>query len=154
MKKVKKCVASDETSVSESVDYGKQIVFTKVTDLNADDYKDFDKEKYKYGMIFYDFEIFAKDFIVTFVDVINLKETVIVNDRKCFLRYYIAHKNEIFCGFNSRMYDSTIFKAILLGMNPKEVNDKLIEVKNDLTEKEIVTLKNGGLLNTIKKELN
>ena len=126
VKKVKKCVVSEETTVGESVDYGKQIVFTKVTDLDPKMYEDFTKEEYKYGMIFYDFEIFAKDFIVTFVDVINLKETVIVNDRKSFLRYYIAHKNEIFCGFNSRMYDSTIFKAILLGMNPKEVNDKLI----------------------------
>lgn len=47
----------------------------------------------------------------------------------------------------------------LLAIEPNKiiqikVNDKLIEVKNDLTEKEITTLKNGGLLNTIKKELN
>ena len=47
----------------------------------------------------------------------------------------------------------------LLAIEPNKnfnikVNGKSIEVRNDLTEKEINTLKNGGLLNTIKKELN
>ena len=54
VKKVKKCVASDETNVCEPIDYGKQIVFTKVTDLDPKLYEDFTKEEYKYGMIFYD----------------------------------------------------------------------------------------------------
>ena len=51
VKKVKKCVASDETNVSKSVDYGKQIVFTKVTDLDPKLYEDFTIEKYKYKLI-------------------------------------------------------------------------------------------------------
>lgn len=46
----------------------------------------------------------------------------------------------------------------LLAIEPEKnicikVNGKTFEVKNDLTEKEIKILKNGGLLNTIKKEL-
>ena len=135
VKKVKKCVASDERSVCEPIDYGKQIVFTKVTDLNADDYKDFDKEKYPHGISFYDFEVFGftdsngvkhSDWCVTFLDVINLKMTTIVNDRKFLIKYYSKMKDTLFVGYNSKNYDVTILKAILLGMDAKDVSNKLI----------------------------
>lgn len=120
----------EEENNVDNNDCGEQIMFTKVTDLDPNKYKDFfTKEKFKYGLLFYDFEIFEKDFIVTFVDVMNYKETVIVNDRKAFLKFYMQHKDEIWCGYNSRSYDSTIAKAIILGMNPKEVSDALIVKK-------------------------
>lgn len=122
VKKVKKCVV-------EKVDESELIKFVRVTELNdkREEYaKYFPKDKYKYGMVFYDFEIFKFATIATFVDVINCKETIIVNDRKAFLKFYMEHRNEIFSGYNSRQYDTTIYKAIILGLNPKEVNDKLI----------------------------
>ena len=127
VKKVKKCVASDETRVSESVDYGKQIVFTKVTDLNADDYKDFfTKERFPRNAIFFDFEVYKYDWCVTFYDVMNYKKTVIVNQRKSLLEFYYKNKSNLFFAFNNRNYDNFIFKGNILGMNPKKINDKIV----------------------------
>ena len=126
VKKVKKCVASDETNVSKSVDYGKQIVFTRVTDLNPKLYEDFTIEKYPYGAIFFDWEVYKYDWCVTFIDVIKNKKTVIVNDRKGLLKFYIQEKGKLYFSYNGRNYDNFIYKAIILGMNPKEVNDKII----------------------------
>lgn len=129
VKKVKKCVASDETSVCEPIDYGKQIVFTKVTDLDPKLYEDFfTKEKFEYGAIFFDWEVLKYDWCVTFYDVMNYKKTVIVNDRKGLIKFYTNYcRNNLLFGFNCRSYDNTIFKAILLGMNPKEVSDKIVQ---------------------------
>ena len=77
-------------------------------------------------MIFYDFEVFVKDWLVVFIDPSKRKETVIVNDRELLTSFYEEHKDDIWAGFNSRHYDQYILKAILLGMNPKMVNDKII----------------------------
>lgn len=112
-----------------SVNEDGKIKFTRVKELNDKrEYwsKKFPKELYSHGMIFYDFEIFTFCTMVTFVDVMRCKEIIIVNDRNSLIRFYNEHKNEIFSGYNSRQYDTTIFKSIILGMNPKEINDKLI----------------------------
>lgn len=77
-------------------------------------------------MIFYDFEVFVKDWLVVFIDPSKRKEKVIVNDRELLTSFYEEHKDDIWAGFNSRHYDQYILKAILLGMNPKMVNDKII----------------------------
>lgn len=77
-------------------------------------------------MIFYDFEVFVKDWLVVFIDPSKRKETVIVNDRELLTSFYEEHKDDIWTGFNSRHYDQYILKAILLGMNPKRVNDMII----------------------------
>ena len=118
------------------VDYGKQIMFTKVTDLDPKLYEDFTIEKYKYKLGFYDFEIFGftdykgvkhSDWCVTFLEPMDNKLTTIVNDRRALLKYYTSHKdNFIYVGYNSRSYDVPIFKAILLGMDAKDVSNKLI----------------------------
>lgn len=126
VKKVKKCVVSEETTVGESVDYGKQIVFTKVTDLDPKLYEDFTIEKYPYDAIFFDWEVYKYDWCVTFIDVVKNKKTVIVNDRKGLLKFYIQEKGKLYFSYNGRNYDNFIYKAIILGMNPKEVNDKII----------------------------
>ena len=80
-------------------------------------------------MIFYDFEVFKYDWLVVLIEPNERRETVIVNDRKKLLGFYEEHKKDIWVGFNSRHYDQYILKAILLGMNPKEVNDKIINEK-------------------------
>lgn len=51
---------------------------------------------------------------------------VIVNDSEALTKYYEKNKDAIFIGYNNIRYDQFIFKSILLGMNPKEVNDFII----------------------------
>lgn len=77
-------------------------------------------------MIFYDFEVFKYDWMVVLIDVINEKTTSIVNDKDALEEFYNAHKEDIFIGYNSRNYDQWIFKGILCGFNPKEINDFII----------------------------
>lgn len=135
VKKVKKCVVEKVVDNSE-VDCSKQIVFTRVTDLDPKLYEDFTIEKYKYKLGFYDFEIFGftdsngvkhSDWCVTFLEPMDNKLTTIVNDRKALLKYYASHKsNFVYVGYNSRAYDVPIYKAILLGMDAKDVSNKLI----------------------------
>ena len=110
----------------EKVDLSKQIVFTKVTDLDPKLYEDFTEEKYPYGAIFFDWEVYKYDWCVTFIDVIKNKKTVIVNDRKGLLKFYVENKGKLYFAYNNRNYDNFIYKGILLGMNPKEINDKII----------------------------
>lgn len=60
---------------------------------------------------------------------IEKKEHVIVNDRNQLEELYQKNKNNIWVGFNSRHYDQYIFKGILAGFNPKEINDYIIVEK-------------------------
>lgn len=78
---------------------------------------------------FYDFEVFEKDWLVVIINPIEQATTVIVNDKAKLEGYHASHKDQIWIGYNSRNYDQYIMKAILLGFNPKEVNDWII-VKN------------------------
>ena len=78
---------------------------------------------------FYDFEVFKYDWLVVIIDPIRKSVTEIVNDRNLLEKYFSNHDQEIWVGYNNRRYDQYIMKAILLDMNPKEVNDWII-VKN------------------------
>lgn len=82
-----------------------------------------------YKLVFYDFEVFKEDWLVVFKDYDTKKECIIVNDANKLKQFYIACKsqNVIFCGFNSRQYDTYIFKGILKGMNPYRISKDLIE---------------------------
>lgn len=75
---------------------------------------------------FYDFEVFKKDWLVVIINPQEQNKTVIVSDNKQLENYYYTHKNQIWVGYNSRNYDQYILKAILLGFNPKTVNDFII----------------------------
>ena len=75
---------------------------------------------------FYDFEVFKYDWIVVIINPAEQKETVIHNDRDALIRYYDAHKNEIWIGYNSRNYDTIILKSILLDFDVKKINDYII----------------------------
>ena len=77
-------------------------------------------------MIFYDFEVFQYDWLVVFIDLVEKKETVIINDPEKLNRFYEKHKGMIWAGYNSRNYDQFILKGILCGFNPKKVNDWII----------------------------
>lgn len=75
---------------------------------------------------FIDFEVFAHDWLCVIISPTHKTKKVIVNDRDKLKAYYEKYKNEIFVGYNIRRYDQFIFKGILLGFNPKDVNDWII----------------------------
>lgn len=75
---------------------------------------------------FYDFEVFAHDWLVVIINPVTKTETVIINDRDKLQDYYDNHKNEIWIGYNSSRYDQYILKGILCGFDPKKINDFII----------------------------
>jgi DNA polymerase len=75
---------------------------------------------------FFDFEVFKYDWLVVIINPVNRTKEIIINDPEELTAYYEAHKNEIWVGYNSRGYDQFILKGILLGFNPKEINDFII----------------------------
>ena len=79
-------------------------------------------------IIVYDIEVFAYDWIVVFYDTSNNEWSVFHNDNNA-VRDYMSQPGVIFCGFNSKAYDSHIAKAICCGASPelvKQINDFLI----------------------------
>lgn len=94
--------------------------------FELDDYEDFTEEKYPYSINFYDFEVFMGDWLVVIINPVQKIKRIIVNDSEALKRYYKAHKKEIWCGYNSRNYDTFILRSILIGLNPKKVNDMII----------------------------
>lgn len=77
-------------------------------------------------MIFYDFEAFKYDWLVVYIDTEKQIEKAIVNNIDELRQLYAENSSNIWVGFNNKHYDQYIFKGILLGMNPKEINDKII----------------------------
>ncbi len=75
---------------------------------------------------FIDFEVFRHDWLCVIANPITKTETVIVNNPDDLNKYYKAHKNEIFVGYNIREYDQWIFKGILAGFNPFDINEWII----------------------------
>lgn len=114
------------------IDYDKVIpeneriqLFRKVM-LDAEKFQDFTDELYPYSLNFYDFEVFVHDWCVTIINPIEKRMVVIANDSDRLTGYYRKHKNQFWVGYNSRNYDTYIMKGLLLGMNPKKINDDLI----------------------------
>ena len=77
-------------------------------------------------MVFFDFEVFIKDWLVVILDMVNQKEHVIINSPSDLEQFYQEHKSDIWVGFNNHHYDDYILKGILCGFNPKEINDYII----------------------------
>lgn len=75
---------------------------------------------------FLDFETFKYDWLCVIANPVTKTETVIVNDAEQLRDYYEQFKNEIFIGYNIREYDSYIFKGILAGFDPYEINEHII----------------------------
>lgn len=57
------------------------------------------------AILFYDFEVFAYDWLVVIIDMVEKKTHVIINDKAELEAFYEAHKTRIWVGFNSRHYD-------------------------------------------------
>lgn len=93
-----------------------------------------------------DFEVFRHDWLCVIANPIKQTETVIANNPNDLIKYYEAHKNEIFVGYNIRNYDAYIFKGILAGFNPYEINEHIItknlkgyQFSNTLREYPLIT---------------
>lgn len=76
---------------------------------------------------FYDFEVFKYNWLVVIINPIERTVTVIVDDPKALHEYFYKHNEEIWIGYNNRRYDQYIMKSILLGFDPKKVNDWIIK---------------------------
>ena len=66
------------------------------------------------------------DWLCVIANPITKTETVIVNNPDELRGYYEKFKDEIFIGYNIREYDSWIFKGILAGFNPYDINEHII----------------------------
>lgn len=78
---------------------------------------------------FFDFECFKFNWLVVFINPYRGEVTEIVDDPDKLTEYYNKCKDEIFVSYNGRHYDQYIFKGILCGFNPKEINDYIIKDK-------------------------
>ena len=75
----------------------------------------------------YDCEVYAHDFIVVFKDKETQTYFVFHNDNTGVKEF--IHDDAIYCGFNSKHFDTHIIKAICAGFSPeevKQVNDWII----------------------------
>ncbi len=95
---------------------------------------------------FIDFEVFKYDWLCVIANPITKTETVIVNEPDQLRAYYEKFKNEIFVGYNCSNYDSWIFKGVLAGFNPYEINEHIItkglkgyQFSNTLREYPLIT---------------
>lgn len=79
------------------------------------------------GLISYDCEVFAYDWLVCFKDKETGTRTRIWNDNEALLA--CLDSENVYIGFNSKHYDQFIIKAIAAGYTPqdiKKVNDFII----------------------------
>ena len=100
----------------------------KVLDMRHDDF--FTKERFRKHINFYDFEVFEKDWLLVVINPFEDKKYIIANDREALISFYKQKNEEVWCGYNSRRYDTFILKTVLLGKNPKKVSDFLINGGN------------------------
>lgn len=77
-------------------------------------------------LTFIDFETFKYDWLCVLINPIKKTETVIVNNPDELIQFYEENKNTIYVGYNIRGYDQWIYKAILAGFNPFEMNEHII----------------------------
>ena len=126
-KTVKRPIASQSVkkTVYKTLDSSELVKMRKT--FKVDGYDDFTEELYSYSINFYDFEVFMYDWMVVIINPVRKTKVVIANDASALQSYYYDHKNEIWCGYNSRTYDTFILKSILLGLNPKRTNDLIIK---------------------------
>lgn len=75
---------------------------------------------------FYDFEVFKHDWMVVVINPVTHDERVIINDVDALTALYEERKRDIWVGYNNLHYDQFIFKGILCGFDPKEINDFII----------------------------
>lgn len=79
------------------------------------------------NIVFYDIEVYKYDWHISFVDYKTREKIHITNDLvklKTFID--MIKDNTILMSFNGKHYDDNILKGLLIGINPKELNDWII----------------------------
>lgn len=76
-------------------------------------------------LLFYDFEVFSKDWLVVFKE--NDNFIVIINDIQKLKKYIGANQKSILVGFNNYGYDDIILAGLLTGKDPYKLSKQIIE---------------------------
>lgn len=77
-------------------------------------------------ILFYDFEVTQCDWLVVMIDPFKPEVITLANDPEGLRKVYEEHQTDIWVGYNNRHYDQYIMKGILLGLDPKKINDYII----------------------------
>lgn len=77
-------------------------------------------------MLVADFEVFKHNWMMVAYDLVNQEKIEVIDDRNKLLKIYEKYKDDLWVFYNGRSYDQWIFKAIICGFDPKEVNDFII----------------------------
>lgn len=113
-------------------------------------------------IIVVDTEVFAYDWCFCATDTTTGDEYCFWNDREALIEFYDRHKKDLWMAYNMSAYDQYIIKSIILGMNPKDVNDWIIQrrqpgwafsnafKKVPLTFYDIMSNRNLGSLKTLE----
>ena len=81
-------------------------------------------------ILIFDFEVFQYDWLFVVMDLETQDYTIIENDRDKMIEFYNDNINNIWVGYNCKNYDKYILQAIINGVNPKLVNDHIINGGN------------------------
>mgnify|MGYP003371414481 CR=1 FL=1 len=76
-------------------------------------------------MLFYDFEVYKYWWCVVIAEV-ETEKWHVIDTKEELESFYNDHIHDIWVGYNSRGYDQYILKGILLGYDPKKINDYII----------------------------
>lgn len=80
-------------------------------------------------IVFFDFEVFAHDWLVCFESYKHGSKYYVHNDSNALRRFLQKNNHIILCGYNCKSYDNYILKACLCDLPPskiKEVNDWIV----------------------------
>ena len=95
-----------DNNIPEDVPLEKVVMFRE---LPYDDKSEFfNSEKFPLGLVFYDFEVFKKDWMVVLIEPLLHKKTIIVNDVSILKLFFNGHKSNIWVGYNNLNFDAPI----------------------------------------------
>ena len=77
-------------------------------------------------IIFFDFEVTKYDWLTVMIDPFKPEVIKIINNPEGLRTVYEEHKKDIWVGYNNKHYDQYIMKGIMLGLDPKKINDYII----------------------------
>lgn len=77
------------------------------------------------GILLYDCEVFKHWWLVSVLDPYQ-QQFYDLTDSNALVRFYNKHKDDVWVSYNGRHYDKYIVKSIMLGHDPYQINDWII----------------------------